>query len=126
MKERLLLVDDDKAILRAFKKIFENRGYEVDVADTGKQAIKMAGETCYVAALLDVVLPDMDGTDLLSKLNQKIPDSVKIILTGSPTLENGTKSLDNGADAYMVKPVDPAQLVYVLGQKIASKKLQCK
>ena len=117
-KKSILLVDDDKSILRTFTRILEKSGYDIDTAETGKEAIDKALSRQYDLALLDIRLPDMDGTDLLAKLKKPMQHTVKIMITGFPSLETGVKALDEGADAYLVKPVKPQELLVLLEEKL--------
>ena len=120
-KKTILVVDDDKSILRTFTRILQKGGYEIDVAETGKEAMKKAQTGRYDLALVDVRLPDMDGTDLLPMMQRTIPYAAKIMITGFPSLENGVKALDEGADAYLVKPVKPEELLMLIEEKLKSK-----
>jgi DNA-binding response OmpR family regulator len=120
-KKRILVIDDDKSILRTFTRILQKNGYEIDVAETGKEAIEKTETNLYDLALIDIRLPDMDGTDLLVKIQKTMRDAVKIMITGFPSLENGVKALDEGADAYLVKPVKPEELLALIEEKLKSK-----
>ena len=120
-KKKILVIDDDKSILRTFTRILQRDGYEVDVAETGKEALEKAETGSYSVALVDVRLPDMDGTDLLPKMQKTMRDAVKIMITGFPSLENGVKALDEGADAYVVKPVKPEELLALIKEKLKSR-----
>ncbi len=120
-KIRILVIDDDKSILRTFTRILQKNGYEIDVAETGKEAIEKSKKAHYDLALIDIRLPDMDGTDLLVKIQQTMRDSIKIMITGFPSLETGVKALDEGADAYLVKPVKPEELLALIDEKLRSK-----
>ena len=117
-KKTILVVDDDKSILRTFTRILQKSGYEIDVAETGKEAIEKAENSHFDLALVDIRLPDMDGTDLLAKLKKPLQHTVKIMITGFPSLETGVKALDEGADAYLVKPVKPQELLMLLDEKL--------
>ena len=117
-KKSILVIDDDKSILRTFTRILQKAGYKVDVAETGKEAIEKAEKTKYDLSLVDVRLPDMDGTDLLIKLKESMRGTVKIVITGFPSLEVGVKALDAGADAYLVKPVKPEELLMLIDEKL--------
>ncbi|MGD6932733.1 MAG: response regulator [Candidatus Bathyarchaeia archaeon] len=117
-KKTILVVDDDKSILRTFTRILQKSGYEIDVAETGKEAIEKADSHRYDLALVDIRLPDMDGTELLAKLKVQLQNTVKIMITGFPSLETGVKALDEGADAYLVKPVKPQELLVLLEEKL--------
>ena len=120
-KKTILVVDDDKSILRTFTRILQKSGYEIDVAETGKEAIEKAETRQYDLALVDIRLPDMDGTDLLAKLKKQLQHTVKIMITGFPSLETGVKALDEGADAYLVKPVKPQELLMLLDEKLKNR-----
>jgi DNA-binding response OmpR family regulator len=121
-KKTILVVDDDKSILRTFTRILQKSGYEIDVAETGKEAMEKAESRHYDLALVDIRLPDMDGTDLLAKLKKQLEPTVKIMITGFPSLETGVKALDEGADAYLVKPVKPQELLMLLEEKLKNLK----
>ncbi len=120
-KERILVIDDDKSILRTFTRILQKNSYEIDVAETGKEGIEKSKEQHYDLALIDIRLPDMDGTDVLIKMKKTMPEAVKIMITGFPSLETGVKALDEGADAYLVKPVKPEELIALIEEKLRIK-----
>jgi DNA-binding response OmpR family regulator len=120
-KKRVIVIDDDKSILRTFTRILQKNGYEIDVAETGKEALEKSKKNAYDLALIDIRLPDMDGTDLLMKMQQTTPSAIKIMITGFPSLETGVKALDEGADAYLVKPVKPEELLALIEEKFRAK-----
>jgi DNA-binding NtrC family response regulator len=104
-KKRILIIEDDKIVLGNFKDILELEGYSVDTAENGKEAIEKSNANFYNLALIDIRLPDMDGTQLLTKMRDTVPRMVKIIVTGYPSLENAKDAVNKGADAYVVKPI---------------------
>lgn len=114
----ILVVDDDKSILRTFSRILQKNGYEIDTAETGKEAIEKANSRHYALALVDFKLPDIDGPDLLAKMKRPLQNTIKIMITGFPSLESGIKALDQGADAYLVKPVKPEELLMLIQEKL--------
>ena len=120
-KKKILVIDDDKSILRTFTRILQKKGYEIDVAETGKEGLEKSKKTAYDLALIDIRLPDMDGTDLLVKMKPNMKTAVKIMITGFPSLETGVKALDEGADAYLVKPVKPEELIALIEEKFRAK-----
>ncbi len=122
-RKQILVIDDDKSILRTFTRILQKNGYEIDVAETGKEGLEKAKKKAYDLALIDIRLPDMDGTDLLVKLQKIMKNAVKIMITGFPSLETGVKALDEGADAYLVKPVKPEELLSLIEEKFKVKQV---
>lgn len=117
-KKRLLIVDDDRAILQSLKNLLEEEGYDVDTVKTGKEAIEKSEKTFYNLALLDIRLQDIDGTELLIKMHNWTPRTMKIMVTGYASLDNALRSLNFGADAYITKAIDPEQLLKVVREKL--------
>jgi DNA-binding NtrC family response regulator len=117
-KRSILIVDDDRSILRVFTRVLERKGYTVTAAENGNDGLNHIKRARFDAALIDVRLPDMEGTNLLPVIQETSPRTVKIVFTGSPDLE----SLNNGArknmDAFLLKPVSPDVILDILNQKI--------
>jgi K+-sensing histidine kinase KdpD len=122
-KDSILVVDDDLDFLEIIKRILEHKGYEVETASSADEAIFRAKERFYNAAILDISLPDADGTDLLSRLLETHPDIVAIMLTGHSSVQNAVKSLNRGAFAYLEKPLDPDNLLSVIGRGLEKQQL---
>jgi DNA-binding response OmpR family regulator len=117
-KKSILVVDDDTAILKYATRILQSEGYDVDAAETGFEAIEKSNTHFYNLALLDIKLPDMDGTELLTKMHRTTPLMMKIMVTGFPSLENAVEALNMGADAYLLKPVELDELLKVVKEKL--------
>lgn len=117
-KPRILIVEDDENIRKTMKNILQQKGYETDTAKSGKEAEQKAKTNFYNLALLDIKLPDMEGTQLLAKLHKNKPKMMKIMVTGYPSLENAMEALNQGADAYVTKPVKPAKLLALIKEKL--------
>ena len=107
-----------KEILESLKAILELKGYKIDTAKTGQEAIEKSKANFYNLALLDIKLPDMEGTDLLVKMHGSEPKMMKVMLTGFPSLENAVRALNLGADAYLMKPINPKELLKVIEEKL--------
>jgi DNA-binding response OmpR family regulator len=105
-EKRILVVEDDHTISKSIREILELEGYIVDTADRGEEAVKKSETNIYNLALIDIRLPDMDGTKLLSMLKERTPKMAKIILTGYPSMESAIEAVNKGADGYLVKPID--------------------
>lgn len=122
-KQKILIVEDDKNIRETIQSILQQSGYETDVAETGQEAEQKIKEKFYNLALLDIKLPDIEGTQLLTKVHASTPNTIKIMVTGYPSLENSIEALNFGADAYVTKPVKPAKLLNLIKEKL-EKQLQ--
>ena len=76
----------------------------------------------YDVTLLDIRLPDMEGTDLLQKIQRDYSETVKIIITGHSDDEHGIKAADYGADDYLVKPVKPEELLTTIKERLEDRR----
>jgi DNA-binding NtrC family response regulator len=121
-KASILIVDDNEGILETLSAILEEKGYRTDTAKTGMEAIEKSKTNFYNVALLDIRLPDIEGTELLTKIEETSPRMVKIMVTGYATLENAVKALNLGADAYIMKPVDPENLLKIINEKLKTQR----
>jgi DNA-binding NtrC family response regulator len=119
---RILVIDDEESIRRTISMTLEHAGFSVDTAENAKQAIEKTEENFYNIALIDIHLPDMEGTELLTALKETTPRMVKIILTGYPALQNAVKAINKGVDAYLIKPVNTDELLRVIKEHLDKQK----
>jgi DNA-binding NtrC family response regulator len=121
-KASVLIVDDDENICRTLSLYLKAEGYQTDIANTGREAIEKSKKTVYDVVLLDIKLPDMEGTELLTAIRDTMPKMIKIIVTGYPTLDNAVRALKRDADDYVMKPVAPEDLVETIEKKLEKRK----
>ncbi len=124
MKEKgisVLVVDDDRSILRTFTRILQRAGFTAETAENAKEALQKIQSKKYDVARIDVVLGDSSGLDLLPKIEETSPETVKIVITGADTYENKQEACKNGADAYLTKPVNPEILMNVFEETLKCK-----
>ena len=114
MNENILVVDDDAEVRKVLSSILSEEGYFVEPVENGRQAIRASEKTRFDLALIDIKLPDMEGTELLHRLKEKQPHMAKIIITGFPTLENAMKTINEGANGYVLKPFDIPKLLEMI------------
>ena len=117
-KKSILLVDDDKYILTVFSRILQKQAYDVETAETGQEALEKVENNTFDLAIIDVKLPDTNGTDLIAKIHTINPKMIKIGITGFPSLDDAMKIMDQGATAYLVKPVESEELVKLINEKL--------
>jgi DNA-binding response OmpR family regulator len=101
---RILVAEDDRPVASFLKKGLEAEHYAVDVVPDGQEALYMAEEYDYDLVLLDLVLPKMDGLQVLRQIRNRKKNLPVLVLTGRTRVEDRVKGLDLGADDYMVKP----------------------
>ena len=116
-KPSILIVEDDANIRETLGAILQ-KGYATDMAKNGQEAIQKSKAKFFNMALLDIKLPDMEGTKLLTTMHETLPKMVKIMITGYPSLENAVEALNLGADAYIMKPIKPEKLLTLIEEKL--------
>jgi len=117
-KPSVLIVEDDANIRETLNTILQQKGYRTDTARNGREAIQKSRKKFFNIALLDIKLPDMEGTKLLTMMDETLPKMMKIMITGYPSLENAVEALNLGADAYIIKPVKPEKLLALIEEKL--------
>jgi DNA-binding NtrC family response regulator len=117
-KCRILVVDDDEGIRKVVAEALESEGYLVDTASSGKEAVDKSYANFYNLGLVDIRLPDMQGTELLTSMKETTPEMVKIILTGYPALQNAIDAVNKGAHGYLVKPINMDELLRTVAQQL--------
>ena len=119
----ILIVDDDENICRSLRLIFRKKGYEVETAGTGREAIEKAQEKSFNLALVDIRLPDTAGTELLAPLKELHPDMAVILVTGYASLETAVQALNEGALAYITKPLNMDEVLATVREALEKQRL---
>jgi heavy metal response regulator len=101
---RILVVEDERRIADFLSRGLESAGYAVDVAGNGGTALDLAHTTEYDLLILDLMLPDMDGLQVLEKIRNRKLNPPVLILSARGSLEDRVKGLETGADDYLIKP----------------------
>jgi two-component system, OmpR family, response regulator len=107
---RLLIVEDEPDLLHGLAKILREEGYAVDLSEDGEEGLYKAVETDYDAIILDIMLPVIDGLEVLRRLRQKKQTPVLMLTARSESPER-VAGLDRGADDYLGKPFDLEELL---------------
>lgn len=103
MAERILIVEDDRNLLSMLRRGLILEGYDVETADSGDKALRLARETSPDGVILDLMLPEIDGMEVCRRL-RAASDIPILILTAKESVPDRVAGLDAGADDYMVKP----------------------
>ncbi len=106
MAIRLLIVDDETVIRKVLERHFAAKGYEVVTAVNGKDAITRLEQQKFDIVVTDLLMPEMDGFELLKHLREEFPLVRVIIMTGAVNLENMLSCLKDGAFTFVTKPLD--------------------
>ncbi|OGO32408.1 MAG: hypothetical protein A2Z29_02355 [Chloroflexi bacterium RBG_16_56_11] len=121
--ESILVVDDDRDFLEIVSLILAKKGYEAKTCSSAQEAMTRFKERFYHATILDISLPDANGTELLTRILEIHPDIIAIMLTGHSSVQNAIESLNRGAFAYLEKPLDPDNLMSVIDRGLEKQRL---
>jgi EAL domain-containing protein (putative c-di-GMP-specific phosphodiesterase class I) len=113
-RPRVLVVDDEPELLRAYGILLHRKGCEVEGASSGADAVRQLDERSFDVILSDVSMPGMSGLEFLRAVRQRDLDIPVILMTGHPGLEGAMRAIEYGAFRYLVKPIDPSHLEEVI------------
>src|SRR5512143_3324234 len=107
----ILIVDDEPNLRRILAVILQRAGYQVSTAGTGHEAMEQLQANSFDLTFLDLKMPDVNGLDLLPKIRKLHPDMPVLILTAHATLDSAIEAVRGGARDYLLKPIDPPQIL---------------
>ena len=108
---RVLLIEDDSSTAKSIELMLKSEGYVIDVSELGEDGLDLGKIYDYDIIILDLMLPDMDGYDVLKNLRDNRVETPILILSGLGEMENKIKGLGYGADDYLTKPFDKRELI---------------
>ena len=111
---RILLAEDERPLARAIVKIFEKNHHSADVVYNGEDALDYIEAGNYDVAVLDIMMPKMDGISVLQKLRGKGNPIPVLLLTARSEIDDKVRGLDSGANYYLTKPFDAQELLAAL------------
>jgi DNA-binding NtrC family response regulator len=121
---RILLVEDEANMVRTLTKILERKGYSVDAAGTGEEALQRLGEQSYDLVITDLNMPVMDGMQLLREMQARQIHPATIVLTGHGTIQTAVEAMKLGAGDYLIKPCHPDELLLVAARLLEVRALR--
>jgi DNA-binding NtrC family response regulator len=123
MKARILVVDDEEIVVRSCLRILEEGDYEAEGMASGEEALRRIEERPYDVVILDIMMPRMDGLEVLRRVKESHPDIDVIMVTGLSQIETAVQSMKLGAFDYLPKPFDPDELKTVVGRALERRRL---
>ncbi len=118
MNETILVVDDEVEICRSLKGILEDEGFQVLVAGSGEEAIKVVAEEMPQLVLLDIWLPGIDGLETLKTIHAAHPNVLIIMMSGHGTIETAVKATKLGAFDFIEKPLSLDKVIILVGNAL--------
>ncbi len=124
MTAHILLVEDEINMAKMQAKILQRKGYEVDTAGNGREALGKLDRSNFDVVITDLKMPVMDGMQLLREMNIKERGCAVIVLTGHGTIESAVEAMQRGAADYLTKPCNPDELLIKVDQILETKRLR--
>jgi DNA-binding NtrC family response regulator len=123
VKGRILVADDERPQRDILQMILEAEGYETTTAGNGRQALAAARAQSFDVVLTDLKMPDLNGIELLSELQQEQPGQCVILMTAHGTIDSAVDAMRKGAFDYLTKPVEKDELLLVLRRALERSQL---
>jgi two-component system nitrogen regulation response regulator NtrX len=122
--ETICLIDDEPAILNTLSSILEDEGYQVLVAKSGLEALKIVRSEVPDLVMLDIWMPEMDGLETLKRLRAQFPNILVVMMSGHGSIETAVKSTKLGAYDYLEKPLDLEKVTILVRNALHQRKLE--
>ena len=124
MSAKILIVDDEEIVIRSCRRILGDSMYVVDSAHDGQEALRKVDETEYDLIILDIMMPGIDGLEVLQHVKERHPGVDVIMMTGLSEIQTAVKAMKLGAFDYLSKPFDPDELKHVVDRALERRQLQ--
>jgi len=123
MNARILVVDDEEIVVKSCMRILGTDAYEVESAQSGIEALRKIEESSFDVLILDIMMPQMDGLEVLQRVKETHPDIDVIMVTGLSQIDTAVRSMKLGAFDYLPKPFDPDELKHVVERALERRQL---
>ena len=123
-KQRALIVDDDPSIRSVLVAFLEAFGFEADSAHDGLDALEKYQKNKFDIVISDLMMPKMDGMELLSELKKFDPDAIFIMITGYPSIENAIEAIKKGAKDFITKPFNSDEIKLKIDRAMLERNLR--
>ncbi len=120
---KILIVDDEPQICDSLKILLSRQGYEITTVNSGKKALEILESSSFDLLLLDMVIPDLSGFEIMDHINSRGYDLLIIVITGNASIESAVKALKKGAYDYLRKPFEYEELLRRVGNALNQQRL---
>lgn len=125
-RANVLVVDDEQIVCNSCKKILSQQGHNVQIASSGREALRKVEEDKYDVVIADWKMPEIDGMEVLRIVKKNHPDIIPIMITGYPSVESAVKAMRLGISNYLPKPLTPDALTDALKKGLEERKTEGK
>jgi DNA-binding NtrC family response regulator len=123
MSARILVIDDEEIVLRSCQRILSDSERAVDLAQDSREGLNMVDENGYDVVILDIMMPNIDGLQVLQNVKEKHPDVEVVMVTGLAEVQTAVRAMKLGAFDYLSKPFDPDELIHVVDRALERRRL---
>ena len=123
MSARILVVDDEDIVIKSCLRILEGNGYQIDTARDGREALQQIEHNPYDILILDIMMPNVSGLDVLQRVKESHPDIEVIMITGLSQIDTAVQAMKLGAFDYISKPFEPDELKLVVQRAVERRRL---
>jgi DNA-binding NtrC family response regulator len=124
MSKSILIVEDEETLRESIKRIFIKEGYVVEAVESAERGLALLETNLYDVIISDIILPGMDGIEMLVKVREQIPDQLFIVVTAYASLDTSVKALRAGAYDYIMKPIIHEEIKQVVRNALRQRSLQ--
>jgi DNA-binding NtrC family response regulator len=124
MSKSILIVEDEETLRESIKRIFVKDGFAVEGAESAEQGLALFETNVYDIIISDIILPGMDGIEMLARVREQKPDQIVIVVTAYASLDTSVKALRAGAYDYIMKPIIHEEIKQIVRNALRQKNLQ--
>jgi two-component system phosphate regulon sensor histidine kinase PhoR len=121
IKRRILVVDDEATVCRSIRQALLCEDYDIDIAMSGEEALRMDENKTYEVMVVDLMMPGLNGLDLLKSIKARNSSACIIMVTGYPTMRNTLQAMQIGAFDFLPKPFLPSELRKIVARALSSR-----
>jgi len=123
MSARILIVDDEDIVIKSCLRIFDGDDYQIEAVQDGREALRKIEEDSYDVVILDIMMPNMGGLEVLGRIKETYPDVDVIMITGLSQIDTAVQAMKLGAFDYISKPFDPDELKLAVHRALERRQL---
>jgi DNA-binding NtrC family response regulator len=123
MSARILIVDDEDIVIKSCLRIFDGGDYQIEAVQDGREALRKIEENSYDVVILDIMMPNMGGLEVLGRIKETYPDVDVIMITGLSQIDTAVQAMKLGAFDYISKPFDPDELKLAVHRALERRQL---
>lgn len=119
MPEKILIVDDEKQFRESTKRLLLRKGYHAEAAGSGTEALEKIGKESFDLMLVDIIMPEMNGLEMLQRAKEMAPEIMVLIITGYGTDKLEKEAMQLGVDGFVNKPITIDELTKIIDETLA-------